>query len=345
MRKIITSLIILILGCSNIYSNSAFDPVLAQIKLESTKLIKQAEVDKAIKLLETQYKRELTAEEKDIVLNQLIDNELVLQAAKRDGMQITEKQILENFKQKNPGVSDEQIKKTAEQQYNQDWDKISKALIDTYTVQQYIQYKGAEDMKEAAPIPTEEEVLKFYNENSDSFKNPDMVRVDHVFFVPDAKTPEADEAAKKRAEDAMLLYKQGKKTFEELVQEVSEDRNSARNGGELGFITRSQPNHIQLLGKSFIDQVFTLAMDEVHGVVKSASGYHIIVVKEKRSKRFLKITDRMDPSNPMTVAQYIQQNIYQERANKAIATVSQKIVDEIRKEAVIKIMDKALPWK
>lgn len=343
MKKIIT-ILMMIIGVST-YSNSAFGTVIAQVKLEDTELLKLNEVEKKIELVEKQYNRELSAVEKDKFLDSLIDNILVLQAAKRDGLEITEKQIMEQFRASNPGATDEQIKEMAEQQYQQSWDKVSKALIDTYTVQQYIQYKGAEDLKAANVQPTEQEIVNFYQQNSDSFVNPDLVRVDHVFFVPADQTPEADKAAKKKADDALVLFKQGKKTFNDLVQEFSEDQNSVRNGGELGFITRNNPTHIKLLGKEFIDQVFSLPMDEVHGVIKSASGYHIIKITEKRSKRFLKISDQIEPGTPATVAQFIQQKLYQEKANRAMAVITQKIVDELRAEAVIKKMDKLIPWK
>lgn len=345
MKKIITLLTIVLLGVSNIFGNDAFDPVIAQVKLEKTKLIKLKEVNDGIKLLEAQYQRELTVEEKDFVLDQLINNELVFQAARRDGIQVTKKQIMDNFKAQNPGVSEEQIKKEISKQYGKSYEEVETVLIDTYSAQQYVQVVGGEDLKKAAPAPTEAEVIQFYEENSNNFINPDMVRVNHVFFKPKDATEAEDAAAKKRAEDALLEFKQGKKTFEELVQEISEDRFSAQNGGELGFITRNQQNHVQLLGKDFINQVFTLPMEDVHGVLKSNSGYHIIIITEKRSKRFLKINDQLDPAQPMTVAQYISQTLYQERANKAMAKITNDIIVGLREEAVIKIMDKAIPWK
>lgn len=345
MKKLITILMTLIVGVS-IYSNSAFGTVIAQVKLEETQLIKLNEMEEKISLIEKQYKRELTSEEKDQLLDSEIDRLLVLQAARRDGMEITEAQIIKNFKAQNPEATDEQIKRGMEQQYGQPWDEISRALRDTYTVQQYIQFMGQEEFKNINVNPTQEEIIKYYTEKKELFKNPDLVRVDHVYFqIKDLSSDEAIAEAKKRAEDALTAFKQGKKTFDELVQEESDDKNSARNGGELGFLVKEDPRHLQLLGANFINQVFELPMDEVHGVLRSNQGFHIILIREKRSERQLKITDPLQPGFPTTVAQSINERLKQEKSNAAIMEVSQKIVDEIRKEAVIKKMDKLIPWK
>lgn len=344
MKKLITILMTMVLGVS-IYSNSAFGTVIAQVKLEETQLIKLNEMEEKITLLETQYKRELTADEKNQLLDSEIDRLLVLQAAKRDGVEITEAQIIKNFQAQNPNATETQIKEGAEQQYGQSWDKIAKALIETYTVQQYIQFAGQEDFKNANVAPSQEEIIKYYQDNKSKFTNPDLVRVDHVFFaVKDMSSDELKKEAKAKADKALLDFKQGKKSFDQLVQEDSEDRNSARNGGELGFITKNDPTHLQLLGSRFINQVFSLPMDEVHGVIESNSGFHLVMIREKRSARTLKITDQLTPGNPATVAQVIQQKLQQEKSNKAIMEISQKIVDDIRKEAVVKKMDKLIPW-
>jgi len=344
MKKLIILLSIFTLG-NMIFGNLAFDPVLAQVKLSETRLIKLNEVNEKIGILEAQMGRSLTPAEKDELLNSMVDNALVLQAAKRDGLEITEKMIIDSFLQQNPGATKDQIIASAESQYGMPWKEISKALIDTYTVQEYIKLKGENEIKNIAKIPTEEEVLDFFNENKTKFTNPDMVRVDHIFFSTNGKNDSEIKLAKENAEKSLLEIKKGTKTFDILVQEVSEDRNSAANNGELGFITRDNPNHIQLLGKDFISKVFSLEMDQVQGVLQSNSGYHIVIVREKRSARLLKITDLLDPSQPYTVAQYIQQNMYQERAANALNEATLKIVEQLRKESSVRLMEDAIPWK
>ncbi len=345
IKKII--IMLSFLGCiTNISAESAFNPIVAQVKLFRTHQIKLNYLEEKLALAEKQHKQEMTDEEKDQVLDSIINNELIMQAAAREGIIISESQIMDMLKQQaGANATDQQIKEAVAAQYKLPWDEVLKGLVYQFTLQEYIKKAGADDLKKLEAPPTQEEILSFYNSNKAKFVNPDMVRVKHIYFSTQGKTEEEAKAAKKLADDSMVQIKQGKKTFEELVQEVSEDKYSAANGGILGLLTRDNQTHIQLLGNNFLDTVFNLPMEGIHGVYQSNSGYHIVVITEKRSARFLKLTDPIDPSTPDTVAQYIGQNLQKQKVNQAFAQVTEKVIEELRKEAVIKIIDKNIPWK
>lgn len=347
MKKLIL-MITLIFSVSNIFANNPFDPVVAQVKLTKPHLIKLADLEEKINLAEKQFGRTLTNSDKEQVLDSIINNELMMQAAARDGMVITEAQIMSALRQQaGQQATDQQIKDAISAQYQMTWEKVLEGLINQFTLQEYIKKAGAEDLKKLATPPTQDQVMDFYNANKTKFINPDMVRVNHIFFRTNGKSDAEIKEAKKKADDSLAQIKSGQKTFEILVTEVSEDENSKANGGELGFITRDNPAHIQLLGKGFLDSVFKLPMEGVHGVLESNAGYHVVVITEKRNARFLSINDPVDPSNPGagTVAQLIAQNLQQESLAKAFTEVTDKIVENVRKEAVVKIIDKSIPWK
>lgn len=345
MKKI-TLLLTLVLCIATVSAEKAFDPVVAQVKLTKTHLIKLAYLEEKLEVAEKQFGKALTDELKEQVLDSIINNELMMQAAARDGIVVNETQIMDMLRQQaGQNATDDQIKEAVAAQYQMKWDEVLKGLINQLTLQEYIKKVGADDLQKLASPPTEDEIVEFYNSNKTKFVNPDMVRLNHIYFRTQGKTEEEAKAAKKLADESMTKIKQGQKTFEELVDEVSEDRNSVANGGELGFITRDNPTHKQLLGNDFLDTVFSLPMEGIHGVYKSNSGYHIVVVTEKRSARFLKLTDPVDPSAPGTVAQFIAQNLQQQKVSKAFAQVTEKVVEDVRKEAVIKKIDKSIPWK
>ncbi|MGL1894235.1 MAG: peptidylprolyl isomerase [Spirochaetaceae bacterium] len=345
MKKII--LLILLVITISITSGINFgDPIIANVKLTDTHLIKLKYTEERIKAAEQQVGHEFSSEEKDFILDSIINNVLIKQAAKRDGVVITEDMILKQLRmQVGPNVSDQKIKDTVATQNKKSWKVVSLALIEQLTLQEYIKKAGAEDFKKFAPLATEKEILTFYNNNKTKFVNSDMVRLNHIFFSTQGKNQTEVNLAKKKAEESMLLIKQGKKTFEELVQSESDDRTSALNGGDLGYVAMDEKRTVQLLGNDFISKVFSLDMNSYHGVLESKSGFHIVTITEKRSARFLKINDNINPTSNGTVRQYIQQNIQQQRVNAALPKVTEIIVNKLRSEARIQIIDKSIPWK
>jgi peptidyl-prolyl cis-trans isomerase SurA len=64
--------------------------------------------------------------------------------------------------------------------------------------------------------------------------------------------------------------------FAALAQKVSQDPGTARQGGELPFVSRGQ------LVKEFEDAAFALKDGEMSGIVETPYGYHIILMKEHK---------------------------------------------------------------
>jgi len=67
-------------------------------------------------------------------------------------------------------------------------------------------------------------------------------------------------------------------TFAIKAAELSEDKGSARQGGDLGYFTENQ------MVKPFEEAVFAAAVGSIIGPVESQFGYHIIYVEDKKSE-------------------------------------------------------------
>lgn len=335
-RKIIL-ISALLAGITFIHANKAFDPVLAQVKLTKTKLIYLDNVEGKLELTKQEAGRELTEKEKDFILDSIINNELIIQAAERDGIKITEKKIITALKSQVPeGTTEEELKTAVERQYKQPWDEILKVLINQYTVQEYIKRTGADDLKKLASPPTESDIQDFYNKNQVKFINPDMVRVSHIFFktadMTEEEIKETEAAAKKYLEDIKL----GNDSFDDLAK---------LNGGDLGYISRDNSSYVNLLGDDFINTVFTLPFDGTPELYKSNAGYHIVKVTDKVDAKILRIDDPVDPSTKQTVKEFISFNLQQQKYNAAMNQITEKIVNALRSEALIKVIEKNIPWK
>jgi peptidyl-prolyl cis-trans isomerase SurA len=102
------------------------------------------------------------------------------------------------------------------------------------------------------------------------------VEVAHIVIDPEVSDAEK-ENAKQRLRDIRKRISDGE-DFGTLAYLYSEDPGSAKQNGELGFLTRS------MLVKEFAAEAFSLAPGQVSGIVETEYGFHIIQVIEKRGK-------------------------------------------------------------
>jgi peptidyl-prolyl cis-trans isomerase C len=133
----------------------------------------------------------------------------------------------------------------------------------------------------------DKDVQEYYNSHPDEFSG-DQVHVRHILV------PTEDEA--KQILDRLAKNE----PFEELAKKYSRDTQTAQKGGELNYFTREQ------MVPEFAKAAFALKPDEVGGPVKTAFGYHVI-----------KMIDRKK-GQPMTfdqVKDQLRQRLLEERQN------------------------------
>ena len=123
-------------------------------------------------------------------------------------------------------------------------------------------------------VVTDEEIKKFYNNNSDSFKEPDRVRIFHIMIgVAPSSNQDAREKALKLAEDIVKRAKAGE-DFSLLAMQYSKDDYSLK-GGDLGFIHKGR------LEPEIQELAFSLNEGETGGPAKTMYGYSIVKAGEK----------------------------------------------------------------
>ncbi|MDR1614772.1 MAG: peptidylprolyl isomerase [Campylobacteraceae bacterium] len=116
-----------------------------------------------------------------------------------------------------------------------------------------------------------EQVKKYYDENSDKFPlKPEELKVSHILVK--------DKAAAEKIIKELNGVKELPAKFAEAANKYSEDNASKTNGGSLGTITKQT----QLI-KEFLDAAFALKKGEISKTpVKTQFGYHIIYVADKQ---------------------------------------------------------------
>jgi len=110
---------------------------------------------------------------------------------------------------------------------------------------------------------SEEQVKSFFDKNKDKFRKSDKAHLKQIVV----KT-------KAQADEIMLELKAGK-SFEELAKAKSLDKESAKQGGDIGIVSRAR------LAEKIAEQVFVLETGEYSQPIKTLNGYYILKMEDK----------------------------------------------------------------
>jgi peptidyl-prolyl cis-trans isomerase D len=124
---------------------------------------------------------------------------------------------------------------------------------------------------------TKEDVERYYFENREKFKQPERA---NIAFVMLKKIPSKEDTleAKDKLETAYEEIKSGIK-FEEIVDYYSEDENTKKNSGDLGWFTKDRNP------KEIYEVAMKLKEGEVSKPFLSPLGWHLIKVDEKKKDK------------------------------------------------------------
>ncbi len=118
---------------------------------------------------------------------------------------------------------------------------------------------------------TDDQLKAYYEEQKAQFSTKERRRISHMLFAF-TKDSSADDQALQRALKAKEELKT--KDFATVAAEVSDDKLTAKKGGDLGLF------NVGVMEKAFEDAASKLKLGEVSEPVKSAFGYHLIKVTE-----------------------------------------------------------------
>ncbi len=117
---------------------------------------------------------------------------------------------------------------------------------------------------------TDDKLKAYYEEQKDQYTKAERRKISHILFAINDKTDE-----KTALEKALKAQKElANKDFAAVAAELSDDKLTAKIGGDLGLF------NVGVMEKSFEDAASALKLGEVSNPVKSAFGYHLIKVTE-----------------------------------------------------------------
>jgi peptidyl-prolyl cis-trans isomerase C len=274
------------------------DPIIAKGKnLE----VRQSQLDDAFTAFKAAKaaggERVLPNEEGKIktqILNKLVSSQLLLSKAnladKKSGEDLGNKLIQDSISK----APSEAAFKRQLLALGTNLEKYRSEVIEEATVKSVI---DRELGKQA--VITEEEILKFYNENPKFFEEPEGVRVRHILFamrtLPEgAPLDKKAQAAKKELAQKVLIRAREGADFTKLVAQYSDDTESRKVDGVLAF--RKGSNRVP---GTFEAASFSLEPGKISDLVSSTFGLHIIKLEEKlpaKKEDFAKVHDKIKES-------------------------------------------------
>lgn len=226
------------------------------------------------------------------VINQLIIQEILNQEAKARGIKVSNKDV------------DQAIKKIMDKMGGRDQLmqvlKQNDVSVGEFKTDVKNQVKMQKLANSAGKIKISDADCKnFYNKNLDKFKHNEQVRASHILIAanPNQIMEEITTKSKKKLSDDELkaqvekVMADKKAEAEKLAKELqadsskfpayakkySEDTESAKQGGDLGFFAKDR------MVPEFAKAAFEAKPNTVSNVVKTQFGYHIIFVTDRRA--------------------------------------------------------------
>lgn len=305
--------------------NKTIDPVMEQYKLITPAADRSPEKVKELK---------------EKLLDQMIDEKLLKQEAKKEKIRVSKRDVEDGIEQvKKRFATEAEFQKELEKE-NIKMSDFEKRIKDQIMVMKLTEQK----MKSGVDNPQEDEVKEFYenikkkmegkNLGLENKKEEEMnklakyfsratseqIRARHILIQANKNASMKEKsAARRRINEIKKKIKEGA-DFTEMVKEYSEDPGSKNRGGDLGYFAKGD------MVPEFEKAAFSLKVGEVSDPVLTDFGYHIIRLEEKRaSTSFSFEAARND------LEQYLYQLKIQEEYEKWLKS--------LRAKATIKIND------
>lgn len=249
---------------------------------------------------------------KDQVINKMINDELLFQHAAKKGIKIETETIDAEIKKIKSRFKDEKQYQQQLKTIGLDEKKLRGQINQRIAINQLIQKEIVPSVK-----VTDDNAKKYYDANTDKFRQPEKVRARHILMkVEKGDSEEKKAEAKKKLQDIQKRILAGE-DFGTLAKENSQGPSNVR-GGDLGYFTRGR------MVKPFEDVAFKLTPNEVSDIVETQFGYHLI-----------KVVDHQDASDPPFEA--VKSKIMSFLFNEQVQKKMEPYVNTLREKAKIEI--------
>jgi len=321
----------------------------ATVNLTKTEAITVRQLRTDVQRMEKASGKILTKDERLQVLDAMINERLVLQAAERDRIMVTENEVNQQVDQLKNVLAQQLGRKPTDAEFAQavmnesglELAPFKEQLRRQLILQKYLMAKKS-DLLNSVKIPTEQEIQNEYTLLKGELVRPETIRctVIQVLYGQDAASRAK---AKTLAETLLKEINNDPSKFDEVAQR-SVAPNSGYQAGDIGYLPRNQEAR-SFVGQAFMDVAFGLKQGQVSKLIEGQQGFQIIKVTENYAGKQLELTDILQFGTRITVRDYIGQGLLNQRQQAVLKQASEEIVKDLRSGKTFKIFEENINWK
>ena len=291
----------------------------------------------------------MTAKQREEVLDTLVNEHLVVQAAEKEGLRISDSDLNNNFnqilsQQVGREITEAEFARMVKEQYNMTLDEFMRAqngmslaeykkfLRSQLLAQQYVVLKKRDELQNVQG-PNDAAIRTYYDLNKQQFFQPDMTK---IFLVIAEKGKNASAAEKLVSDIQKELKSKPSATAE--IQARSQRSGSGFQAGEV-YINKNETAAAQLgIPMQALLAIFSMDINAVSEVSETKDNFQCFIVQSKYPAKILEIGDEVQPGTAITVYEFIRRNLTARAQSEAMGNALREIIKELRTPANFQIM-------
>jgi parvulin-like peptidyl-prolyl isomerase len=346
MKRILFVLLVLLTALPA-FSQSHLQPA-ATINLTKTEAITVGQLRTEVERMEKATGKTLTKPERLQVLDVMINERLVIQAAERDRIMVTENEINQQIQQLRGVLAQQLGRQPTDAEFAQavmaesgvDVATFREQLRKQLILQKYLLAKKG-DIINSVKVPTEEDILSEYALLRGELVRPETIRFSmiQILYGSDAASRTR---AKTLADSLVREINNDPAKFDEVAQR-SVSPNSGYQAGDAGYLPRNKEAR-DFVGQNFMDTAFSLKQGQVSRLIEGLQAYQIIKVTENYAGKQLELSDILQFGTRVTVRDYIGQGLLNQRQQAVFNRASEEVVKDLRSGRSFQIFENNINW-
>lgn len=339
MKRLFIGIALFLTVAASVFAQNSDLTPLAVIKHNKSETITAKQLRARIDFLKKEMGvQSFTLEQKQQILDSLISEKLVAQAAAKEGISISDSQVnaafLNTFSQQlGQQVTEAQLSDFIERQTGKNLatymkeqtgmslEEYKEYLKNQLVAQQYVYAKKQEELKKV--VATDDEIRSAYEMNKSAFVWNDMSK---LFLVMVPKGNDAS-ASKSLAESLRSQYQKSKSAEEKI--KLSEDNGKKYQAGYL--VVAKTSAQAQQLGWSYdkLLELFGRNKGYVSELSVTDNDYQFYCVVDKYNAKMLELSDVVEPDSTVTVYDYVKQRLTAQKQSQFLTTAAQDIAKSL----------------
>lgn len=341
MKRILIATFFALVGVFCATSQNLMQP-LAVVKYNDSETITVKEVKDLVDAQEKEAGRKFTPQEREQFYETVINQKLILQAAKKAGVTVqateVDQMFLANISQQlglqrvysEKELDDlvRQEKKIPFAQFVKDETGMTIAEVKNnmirpaLVVQRYILSQKQNELQKVAA--TDKEIRDYYELNKVNFNRPDMLK---LFLVAAPKQGEPN--AKSKIESLLADLKSGKTSVDKIRSENTDPQKSGYVSTNI-FVMKNPQNAASLgISAEQLLAMFNEPLNKPSDIRENPQSYQFYVILEKYPAKSLALSDVLQPDSTQTVYETIRGVLTQQKQYQFLEKARQDLLKSL----------------